>query len=747
MPQKAHADLVHIADIIRAAARAFLCLEYAIITIAVAGAACILFLLLGVTTHDWTRALLTAVAFVTGAAASMLAGAVGMRIATTSNSATAFAARSSLERAFRVAMRSGFSVGFSVVSIAGIALALLTAAFQVFHCEHTLASGACTRMMFDCVAGFGFGGSYVALFARVGGGIFTKAADIAADSCKADFNFKEDCPKNPAVVCDLVGDSVGDCAGMSADLLGSLAEASSALLVLTAHAPDLFDHVSAMLFPMIVMATGVLVCYACSLVVTHAQSITCVDDVEPAIKNNLVLSTLLMLPVSMLLSRLCFPVSFAFGDSMQIRRVDVALCLCCGLLCALVVGLQTDYWTSHRFAPTQHLAQSTTVSGAFAVSNGISLGFKSTVIPVLAIALTTFVCFGRAGYFGIGLAALGVLSTLPLQLTVDAFGPIADNAGGLAEMARLPDVVRVRTDALDAAGNTAAAVGKGFALASAAFVNMALTGAFVHSVGITSVDLLTPWPVLGLLLGAMLPFLFAALLSDAVVKGSSAMVAEVRDQLLPYLTQYSPLSGTAAVASAAPAKHDDDDDDSELGLSRQQSSEAKHAEEELPPQPPVSIASIESRLVDFEPNYERCVEISTWASLRGMVVPSLLVICTPLLVGFLLNNECLAGVLIGLLLSGVPLATALNTMGGAFDNAKKYVEANLLRDADGAPLSARAYSRAKNVAVMADQIGDITKDVSGPSLNIVLKLTAITSLVACIAFPAQGVLLRLAELL
>jgi len=525
------------------------------------------------------------------------------------------------------------------------------------------------QALFECVASYGLGGSSIALFGRVGGGIYTKAADVGADLVgKVEQGIPEDDPRNPAVIADNVGDNVGDIAGMGADLFGSFAEASCAALVVAADSDSgiLVNNWNAMLVPVLISGTGIVACIFTSLIASHLMAVKSQSQIEPALKRQLLVSTVLETPLLLLLCYFWLPKYFCIGD-LRVNHWGAAVCAVSGLWAGLLIGYVTEYFTSHSYKPVREVSASCKTGAATNIIYGLALGYVSVIIPVLALAVSIFVSLKLAGLYGISLAALGILSTLSIGLTIDAYGPISDNAGGIAEMGGLGDQVRERTDALDAAGNTTAAIGKGFAIGSAAFVSLALFGAFVTRVrGVHpnfKVDILQPFQFCGLLIGAMLPYAFSALTMKSVGKAALAMVEEVRRQ---FLEIPGIMEGTG------------------------------------------------------QPDYERCVAISTQSSLREMILPGVLVMGSPLVVGFIMGTGALAGLLAGGLVSGVQMAISSSNTGGAWDNAKKYIEAGAHGGKGSEPHKA---------AVVGDTVGDPLKDTSGPALNILMKLMAVESLV------------------
>lgn len=602
----------------------------------------------------------TMVSFLAGAGTSMLAGFIGMRIATIGNGRTAAAARISLQRAFTIALRSGAVMGFGLTGLAVLGLIL------VYLGLDALLPNVERHTIMEILSGFALGGSSVALFARVGGGIYTKAADVGADLVgKVEAGIPEDDPRNPAVIADNVGDNVGDTAGMGADLFGSVTESTCAALVIGASAFHMVpEHMrdGALLFPLLITATGVLGSFI-ALFVARPRS---EDSIESALKAALVTATIVMAIILYPLAMALLPATFTLEGSTRLyTNSGVYWALLTGLISGMLVGIVTEYYTAHRYRPVRAVAESSQTGAATNIIYGLALGYNSAVVPMLLLALTVVVGLSFAGMYGIAIGALGMLSTIAIALTIDAYGPVADNAGGIAEMSHMGSEIRARTDALDAAGNTTAAIGKGFAIGSAALTSLALTSAFLTRAKISPemIGLTTPPILAGLLIGGALPFAFSALTMRAVGRAAFDMIEEVRRQFreIPGL-----LEGKARA------------------------------------------------------DYRRCVDISTRASLRQMIAPGLLVILTPLVVGFLFGVQTLAGVLIGALVCGVMLATSMANSGAAWDNAKKYIEKGNFGGKG---------SDAHKAAVVGDTVGDPFKDTSGPSLNILIKLMAIISLV------------------
>ncbi len=652
-----------IGDAIHEGAMAFLKREYKAIAVFVIIMAVVILLFLDhPKTKDINEGPWTALAFILGSSISILAGFTGMKIATKANVKTANAAQKSLSKAFDIAFKSGAVLGFALVgsAVLGIVLSYLLLKSRGFPIETIM----------EILTGFALGGSSIALFARVGGGIYTKAADIGADLVgKVEAGIPEDDPRNPAVIADNVGDNVGDVAGMGADLFGSAAEATCAAMLIGVLAFAGLSE-SALLYPLGISAVGILA----ALVTFKFIKINKKGSVELALKKGLILSSVIVLVAMYFLTAVWLPKTFMLNN-VAYTSFGVFIALAIGLVSGLLIGLITEYFTSHAYTPVRKLAKSSLTGAATNIINGIALGYESAAIPLILIAITSFVSFQFAGLYGIAIAALGMISTLVIALAIDGYGPVSDNAGGIAEMAGLPKSVRKKTDILDAAGNTTAAIGKGFAIGSAALTALALFSAFIAASGIELVNLLDNKVIAGLFIGGMLPFLFSAMTMRAVGRAAESMIIEVR-------YQFKNIKGLMEGKAKA--------------------------------------------------DYRRCVDISTAAALKEMIAPGLLVILTPIVVGLLFGVVTLAGVLAGTLASGVMLAISKANAGGAWDNAKKYIESGEHGGKGSDPHKA---------AVVGDTVGDPMKDTAGPSLNILLKLMAITSVVFVPLFVKYGGLL------
>ncbi len=593
----------------------------------------------------------TALSFVAGAIASGAAGYLGMYTAVRANVRTAAAANRSLNDGLRAAFSSGAIMGMAVVSFSLLGMTLLYVYFaQVL--------GLPQDEVVKYITGFGFGASSIALFARVGGGIYTKAADVGADLVgKVEQGIPEDDPRNPAVIADNVGDNVGDVAGMGADLFESYSGSIIAAATLGVAA---MEGGVGVVLPFLVAAVGIIAALIGTFLVKAEEGASQEDLLGTLRRAIYGASGLVLLLVALVILLTGAPWKFFF-------------IVLVGLLAGNGIGYFTEYYTSYTEKPTQTIAKAAETGAATLIIQGLAIGMVSTVAPTLIVVAAILLSLwlgGDAGLYGIALAGVGMLSTLGVTLATDAYGPVADNAGGIAEMSHLPPEVRERTDALDSLGNTTAATGKGFAIGSAVLTALALMAAYTEAAGIQSLDLLDPVMIPGILIGAMLPFLFAALTMTAVGQAAYQIVQEVRRQFkeIPGL-----MEGTA------------------------------------------------------KPDYRSCVAISTQSALREMMIPGLLAVLVPLIVGFLLGGEALAGLLIGSIASGFMLAVMMANAGGAWDNAKKWIETGILGGKG---------SSGHKAAVVGDTVGDPFKDTSGPSLNILIKLMSIVSLVFASAFGA-----------
>ncbi|MGB3588972.1 MAG: sodium-translocating pyrophosphatase [Tunicatimonas sp.] len=629
-----------------------------------------------------------AVSFIIGAVFSAVAGYIGMRVATKANVRTTQAARTSLAKALKVSFAGGTVMGLGVAGLAVIGLGSLFIIFYqiyVLNVPGASVNGVAMEKALEVLAGFSLGAESIALFARVGGGIYTKAADVGADLVgKVEAGIPEDDVRNPATIADNVGDNVGDVAGMGADLFGSYVATILATMVLGREivSDDAFGGIAPILLPMLIAGVGLIFSIIGSFFVriTHET-----DSVQKALNIGNWSSIILTVIASY------FIVGYLLPDNLEIRGVtfsslDVFWAIFIGLIVGALMSIITEYYTAMGRRPVNSIIRQSSTGHATNIIGGLSVGMESTVMPTIVLASGIIFSYSFAGLYGVAIAAAGMMATTAMQLAIDAFGPIADNAGGIAEMSGLPEEVRSRTDNLDAVGNTTAAAGKGFAIASAALTALALFAAFVGVAGIDSIDLYKA-PVLGaLFIGAMIPFIFSSLAIAAVGKAAMDMVQEVRRQFreIPGIMEHK-----------------------------------------------------------ATPEYQKCVEISTQASIREMILPGAIALLTPILFGFGFKGvfddtssaEILGGLLAGITVSGVLMGMFQNNAGGAWDNAKKSFEKGV--EIDGK--MEYKGSEAHKASVTGDTVGDPFKDTSGPSMNILIKLTSIVALIIAPHIAVDGV--------
>ncbi|MFN8277223.1 MAG: sodium-translocating pyrophosphatase [Chitinophagales bacterium] len=671
-----------IANNIAEGAMAFLKAEYRILAIYVVLAGIGLGILSQVEKVAVHSHILIVASFVTGCFFSALAGFIGMRIATKANVRTTQAAKTSLAKALKVSFGGGMVMGLGVAGLAVLGLSVLFAIFynKFMGGNFNGNTDEMTRVL-EVLTGFSFGAESIALFARVGGGIYTKAADVGADLVgKVEAGIPEDDPRNPATIADNVGDNVGDVAGMGADLFGSYVATVLASMVLGNYLikdnpglTDNFGGIGAILLPITIAGVGIVASILGSFLVSvkdNGEAST--DKVQSALNMGNWSSILVALVAAFVLIKMMLPETIHMSDlGRDVTSMEVFFSVCIGMAVGAIISFITEFYTGLGKAPVLAIVQKSATGAATNIIAGLGTGMLSTAFPVILFAGAIWGSFHFAGFYGVGIAAAAMMATTAMQLAIDAFGPIADNAGGIAEMSELPKEVREKTDVLDSVGNTTAAIGKGFAIASAALTALALFAAYVHITGIGQINIFNAKVLAALFIGGMIPVVFSALAMNSVGKAAMDMVNEVRRQFreIPGI-----LEGTGT------------------------------------------------------PEYGKCVEISTQAALREMIAPGVITIITPIVVGLVMGAEALGAYMAGVTVSGVLWAIFQNNAGGAWDNAKKSFEKGVEIEVNGKKEIFYKKSEPHKAAVVGDTVGDPFKDTSGPSMNILIKLSSLVGL-------------------